>query len=51
MDEILNKIARAIQNKCGKCGCPCNECCDVYTDEECLERIIHWLKRVGEIEK
>lgn len=50
MDEILMKLAKKIETKCGAGLCPCSEDCCVYTDEECMDRIINWLKTVLEEE-
>jgi hypothetical protein len=48
MDEILMKIAVAIEEKCGDGSCPCKEGCNVFLDEDCIDRIITWLKSVIE---
>lgn len=40
MDEILMKIAKGIESKCGEGGCPCQEGCEVYSDKDCFDRII-----------
>lgn len=48
MDEMLMKIAIAIEEKCGDMGCPCKEGCNVFSDEDCIDRIIDWLKSVIE---
>ena len=48
MDEILMKIAIAIEDQCGSGGCPCKKGCTVYSDEECVDRIIAWLKSLIE---
>lgn len=45
MEEALKKIAEAISNKCVG-GCPCRNGCEVYSDEECINRIIDWIKSV-----
>ena len=40
----LNKIANAIAKKCGIGGCPCKIGCKVYNEDDCIDRIIEWLK-------
>lgn len=50
MEEILMKLAKKIEKGCGTGLCPCSEDCCVYTDEECMDRIINWLKTVLEEE-
>ena len=50
MEEILMKIAKGIETKCGGGGCPCEEGCEVYSDEDCLDRIVAWLKEMIETE-
>lgn len=50
MEETLMKLAKAIEKGCGKGYCPCEEDCCVYTYEECMNRIINWLKTVLEEE-
>lgn len=48
-ENILIKIAKDIsKNHCGGIGCPCKEYCDVYSDQECIDRIMHWLRSVVE---
>lgn len=45
MEELLRKIAIDIsQNKCGIGGCPCKEKCDVYSDKDCIDRIMNYFK-------
>ena len=45
LEEILRKIAIDIcENKCGGGGCPCKEGCDVYSDEDCINRIMNYFK-------
>ena len=44
MEEILTKIAKRIETKCGGGGCPCEEGCDACSYEDCLDRIVDWLK-------
>ena len=46
MDEMLMKIAVAIEEKCGEGSCPCKCGCEVFSDEDCIDRIIDWLKSV-----
>ena len=46
MDDMLMKIAIAIEEKCGEGSCPCKKGCNVFSDEDCLDRIINWLKSV-----
>ena len=48
MDEILMKIAKGIEAKCAYGGCPCREGCEVYSDKDCLDRIVAWLKKTIE---
>lgn len=48
MEEVLLKIAKAIEKQCGNGGCPCHENCDVYSDEDCMNRIINWLLSIVE---
>ena len=49
MEEILRKIAVDIaNNKCGIGNCPCFKDCDVYSDEECINRIMDYFKSVVE---
>lgn len=50
MEKILRSIAKGIETKCGGGGCPCHEGCDVYSDEECINRIVGWLKEMIETE-
>lgn len=50
MEEILMKIAKGIETKCGGGGCPCEEGCEVYSDKDCLDRIVAWLKVMIETE-
>lgn len=50
MEEILMKIAKGIEIKCGAGGCPCREGCDVYSDKACFDRIVSWLKEMIETE-
>lgn len=50
MEEILRKIAIDIaNNKCGSGNCPCYKECDVYSDEDCIDRIMNYFKSVAEI--
>ena len=45
IEETFKKIAIDIEeNKCGLGNCPCLMNCDVFTKEECIDRIIHYLK-------
>lgn len=48
MDDMLMKIAIAIEEKCGDGACPCKKDCKVFTDEDCINRIINWLQSVIE---
>ena len=50
MEEILIKIAKGIETKCGGNGCPCHKGCYANSDKECLDRIIAWLKEIIETE-
>lgn len=47
-EKILKKIAIAISDidVCGNGGCPCKKNCEVYGDNECIERIMNWLRYV-----
>ena len=47
-EELLKKIAIAISDidVCGDGGCPCKKNCEVYEDNECVERIMKWLRYV-----
>ena len=45
-EEILMKIAKEIETKCGVGGCPCKINCDVYSYNDCIDRITAWLKEV-----
>lgn len=42
-EELLKKMAIEIQNSCPY-NCPCGENCKVANDEECMDRILNWLK-------
>lgn len=42
--DILMKMAIAIKEKCGDGSCPCKNGCNVYSNEDCIDRIINWLK-------
>ena len=44
-DDLI-KIANAIKEKCGEGCCPCRIDCEVYTDKDCLKRIIDWLESI-----
>ena len=44
IEEMLTKIAIAIEEKCGAGCCPCLEDCNVYSDEECFDKLMNWLK-------
>ena len=46
MDEMLTKIAIAIEEKCGAGCCPLREDCNVYSDEECIDQLVNWLRSV-----
>ena len=48
--EMLMKIARAIATVdiCGDDACPAKNGCEVYSDKECIDRIMSWLKSVVE---
>ncbi len=46
IDEMLMKIAIAIEEKCGSGGCPIKKGCEVYSDEDCINNIVDWLKSV-----
>ena len=50
MEEILMKIAKGIETKCGTGGCPCEEGCEVKTDRGCMNRIMRWLEEMIETE-
>ena len=50
MEEILMKIAKGIETKCGRGDCPCKEGCEAYSDKDCFDRIIAWLKEMIETE-
>lgn len=41
--EILIKIAKAI-DKAGCNHCPCERYCHVYSDVQCIEKIVRWLE-------
>ena len=50
MEEVLKKIAIDISNnKCGAGLCPCLKECEVYSDEECVNRIMNYFKSVAGI--
>lgn len=50
VEDILRKIAIDIaNNKCGIGNCPCHEYCDVYSDKECINRIMEYFKSVADI--
>lgn len=50
LEEVLREIAVDIcENKCGGGGCPCKEGCDVYSDKDCVDRIMNYFKSVAEI--
>lgn len=42
--DALEDAATAISDMCGYADCPCSKNCDVYSDEECIDRIIDWFK-------
>lgn len=42
--DALEDAATAISNMCGYVDCPCSKNCNVYSDEECIDRIIGWFK-------
>ncbi len=42
-EELLMKIAVEIEKSCA-CGCPCSKGCVAGNDEECMDRILNWLK-------
>lgn len=45
LEEILKKIAVGIyKNKCADGMCPCSEGCEVYSNEDCVNRIMDYLK-------
>lgn len=46
MEDVLMKLAKKIETKCGKGECPCAEDCYVYTYEECINRIVDWFKMI-----
>lgn len=46
MEDMLKKIAVAIQEECGEGHCPCYEKCNAYTNEECMNEIMNWLNDV-----
>jgi hypothetical protein len=48
VEEILKKIATGIETTCGIDICPCREGCHVYSDEECMDRIVSWLRLMME---
>lgn len=50
MEEALRKMAIAISSVdiCGDGCCPCKKDCNVYSDEECVKRIVDWMKSVIE---
>ncbi len=48
VEEILMKIATGIETTCGVDICPCREGCKVCTDDDCLDRIVAWLKKMME---
>lgn len=50
IESALKKIAIEIsENKCDDSACPCQKDCNVFTNEECVDRIIDWFKSVIEI--
>ena len=34
------RIAKAIKEKCGEGYCPCRKDCEVYSDIDCIDRIM-----------
>ena len=47
LEEAFRKIAVDISEyKCGGGGCPCYETCVVYTDEECINKLMDYFKYV-----
>ena len=48
IDEMLLKIARAIDKEYGCAGCPHEDRCLSRTDEECIGKIKMWLESVIE---
>ena len=42
-EEILKKMAIEIEKSCA-CNCPCGHNCMARDDEECMDRILNWLK-------
>lgn len=54
IEKTFRKIANDIEsNKCKLGNCPCQMNCDVFTKEECIDRIMHYLKSfvVEEVEE
>lgn len=50
VEEILRKIAIDIEeNKCGYGECPCYRDCEVYSNKECIDRIMNYFKSVAGI--
>ena len=45
-DEILLKIAKAIDWQYGCSGCPYEDGCLQRADEQCVEKLVDWLKTV-----
>lgn len=48
VNEMLLKIAKGIDEKCGCEHCPCSKDCHIYTQAECIGRIFNFLKTVVE---
>lgn len=43
-EDAVENMAKVISEECGKGGCPFNKDCDVYSDKECINRIIDCFK-------
>lgn len=47
-NDALKNVAAIISEECGNGGCPCKDGCEVYSDKDCIKRIIDWFElRIG----
>ena len=47
-NDALKNVAILISEECGNDGCPFKEDCEVYSDKDCINRIIECLdERIG----